>query len=70
MKSTEPKRKIGGKAESWVSIENERSTDADDRQDRIATAAYYKAEARGFIPGLEIDDWVAAEKELSKSAAF
>jgi hypothetical protein len=70
MKSTEPKRKISGKAESWVSIENARSTDADDRQDHIATAAYYKAEARGFLPGLEIDDWVAAETELNKSAVF
>jgi hypothetical protein len=26
-------------------------------------AAYYKALARGFAPGHELDDWLAAEKE-------
>ena len=28
---------------------------------RIAESAYYKAEARGFSPGHELDDWLAAE---------
>lgn len=31
---------------------------------RIAEAAYYRAEKRGFAPGYEIEDWVAAEIEL------
>lgn len=31
---------------------------------RIATAAYYKAEARGFMPGRELDDWLEAEAEM------
>lgn len=30
---------------------------------RVAEAAYYKAEARGFQPGHEMDDWLGAEKE-------
>ena len=30
---------------------------------RTAECAYYKAEARGFEPGHEIDDWLAAEDE-------
>ena len=33
------------------------------RQQWIATAAYYKAEARGFTPGKEADDWREAEIE-------
>jgi hypothetical protein len=32
---------------------------------RVAEAAYYKAEARGFEPGHEIDDWLDAERELT-----
>ncbi len=32
-----------------------------DRQQWIATAAYYKAEARGFVQGKEAEDWRAAE---------
>jgi hypothetical protein len=33
-------------------------------QSRIAVSAYYyKAQARGFEPGHQLDDWLAAEKE-------
>lgn len=30
----------------------------------IAEAAYYRAEKRGFAPGLELEDWLAAEMEI------
>jgi hypothetical protein len=30
---------------------------------KIAECAYFKAEARGFEPGHEIEDWLAAEAE-------
>ena len=30
----------------------------------IATAAYYLAERRGFAPGCELEDWLAAEAEV------
>lgn len=33
---------------------------------QIAERAYYKAEARGFEPGHEIEDWFEAEDELSQ----
>ena len=36
---------------------------ADERLRHIATAAYFKAEARGFQPGRELDDWLEAEAE-------
>ena len=31
----------------------------------IATAAYYRAERRGFSPGRELEDWLEAEREIS-----
>ncbi len=31
----------------------------------ISEAAYYKAEARGFGPGNEVDDWLEAEREFA-----
>ena len=31
---------------------------------KIAMCAYYKAEARGFAPGFEMQDWLAAEAEM------
>lgn len=34
------------------------------RYGMIATAAYYKAEHRGFAPGGEMEDWLAAEAEV------
>lgn len=33
---------------------------------RTAECAYYKAEARGFEPGHEVDDWLTAESEVLK----
>lgn len=34
-----------------------------ERLSNIADSAYYKAESRGFSPGYELDDWLAAEAE-------
>ena len=31
---------------------------------RIAEAAYFKAERRGFLPGLELQDWLEAERDI------
>jgi len=35
----------------------------EDRRRRIATAAYLRAERRGFLPGAELEDWLEAEKD-------
>jgi hypothetical protein len=32
----------------------------------IAEAAYYLAERRGFAPGHELEDWLAAEAEIDR----
>ena len=37
---------------------------SESRAARIAEAAYWRAERRGFTPGQELDDWLAAEKEV------
>lgn len=36
---------------------------------QIALLAYLKAEARGFSPGHELDDWLEAETELAAETA-
>src|SRR5688572_19586340 len=40
---------------------------APDRQERIAVAAYYKAERRGFAAGRDVDDWLEAERQIDRS---
>jgi hypothetical protein len=37
---------------------------AEERWRMIANSAYLKAEARGFAPGYETEDWLQAEKEV------
>ena len=36
----------------------------EERWRMIAVAAYHKAEKRNFAPGHEVDDWLAAEREV------
>jgi len=38
-----------------------------DHQIKVAMAAYFIAEKRGFEPGHELEDWVAAEAETAKA---
>lgn len=40
----------------------------EDRHRRISEAAYFKAEKRGFAPGHEVDDWLAAEEEIDAAS--
>jgi len=48
-----PKRRAGSPTES-----------PEQRSHRIAVAAYFLAEQRGFAPNRELDDWLAAERSL------
>jgi hypothetical protein len=36
----------------------------------VAERAYLRAEQRGFEPGHEVEEWLAAEKELLAARAF
>ena len=38
--------------------------DPDTRRRMIAEAAYFRAEQRGFAPGGELQDWLAAEADI------
>jgi hypothetical protein len=37
---------------------------ADELDQRVAEAAYYLAEKRGFAPGHEMEDWLEAEEDI------
>lgn len=43
---------------------------AEDRRAMIAEAAYLRAERRGFDPGHETEDWLAAEEEVDALLAL
>jgi len=38
------------------------------REDMIRDAAYLLSERRGFAPGKELDDWLAAEHQITAAA--
>jgi hypothetical protein len=42
---------------------------SEDRRASIAKAAYFNSERRGFTPGHEIEDWLAAENEVEQRLA-
>jgi hypothetical protein len=54
-KPERPERGAGG----GLAANNERAR-------QIAEAAYYRAQARGFAPGEEIEDWLQAEAEIDR----
>jgi hypothetical protein len=37
---------------------------SEDRHATIARAAYFRSQSRGFLPGFELEDWLAAEAEV------
>jgi hypothetical protein len=49
-------------------IQPDEATKKEDERARIAKAAYYRAERRGFAPGNDLDDWLAAEAEINAAA--
>jgi hypothetical protein len=55
-------RKEGPKRKSAVVYPN--FVDPQQRAELIAKAAYYRAMQRGFAPGHETADWLAAEAEV------
>jgi hypothetical protein len=37
------------------------------RHELVSVAAYFRAEARGFAPGYELEDWLAAEQDIDET---
>lgn len=50
--------------EDWRADDPPSSQPRRSRHSQIAEAAYFLSEARGFVPGRELDDWLAAEREI------
>jgi len=66
MKSTATKSAAHKQAASAGNKASRLSMGGDERLNWIATAAYYKAEASGFVPGQEVEHWLQAEAELNE----
>jgi len=47
-------------------VEKPAEPSREERQRWIATAAYHRAEKRGFAPGYEVQDWLDAEAEIDE----
>jgi hypothetical protein len=67
-KAAAPSRKRASKSAEpsstqSASDDSKGHSSSDERARRVAVAAYYRAERRGFAPGYEIEDWLAAEAE-------
>lgn len=58
---SKPKSDVKSKAES-----SSAKLSDEDRCCLVSELAYYKAEARGFEPGHELEDWLAAEVEVAQ----
>jgi hypothetical protein len=57
-------RKSATKKSPSVTTKPDSKIDAEKRHALIAEAAYLRAERRGFSPGHEEEDWLAAETEI------
>lgn len=51
-------------ARAWAHVGRE------DRERLIRATAYFRAQRRGFAPGSELEDWLAAEKEVDGAASI
>ncbi len=50
-------------------VDTQSSRSLEDVRQMIATAAYYRALERGFVPGCEQEDWFMAEQGISQMLA-
>ncbi len=48
-----------------VATAAKRASPEANRQAMVRTAAYFRAQQRGFAPGHDLDDWLAAEAEVA-----
>lgn len=69
---TKSKRSVGSGTKSSAAAPMAPSHGADTSsvpfEQMIAEAAYYRAEKRGFEAGHEVEDWLAAEREIAARA--
>jgi hypothetical protein len=60
-----PTKVKGAKSKAATLTDVETALTATDRHRMIELGAFYRAERRGFVPGFEVDDWLAAEAEVT-----
>ncbi len=60
-KAATPRKKA---ATATALVDKPAAPSQEERQRWIATAAYHRAEKRGFVPGYEAQDWFEAEAEI------
>lgn len=65
----DPKVKDGAPNGSGMEPRGDESSKEAERRRRIAEIAYYNAERRGFLQGAELDDWLAAERQIDGSGS-
>ncbi|HEY6453839.1 MAG TPA: DUF2934 domain-containing protein [Steroidobacteraceae bacterium] len=63
-KATKKPRAAARHKQAVISATVAATVSADERRGMIAKAAYLRGERRGFAPGGEADDWMAAEQEI------
>ena len=51
-----------------IGLEFQSVSSSEDRCARIPLCAYYKAEARGYESGYELEDWLEADAEVDAEA--
>ena len=56
----------GDEAEEALAAVALHPASAEERQQMIAVAAYFRAQGRNFEPGQEVEDWLAAEAEIDE----
>ena len=54
---------------NFAAIDDAASITAEEREELIRKAAYLHAESRGFSPGHELDDWLAAQSQIDQLIA-
>jgi Protein of unknown function (DUF2934) len=65
--TTQPEAQAKEKAPTGKkSIRKPAAPSQEERRQRIATAAYHRAERRGFAPGHQEQDWLDAEAEINE----
>jgi hypothetical protein len=57
---------VRGEAQSDPSPFARQPDDGESRHQRIERVAYRLAQSRGFAPGHELEDWLAAEREIDR----
>jgi hypothetical protein len=63
-KSTKTPRPAARRKQAVIGATAAATVSADERRGMIAKAAYLRGERRGFAPGGEAEDWIAAEEEI------